>query len=198
MQLIAATNNAHKLIEIQRVLQPLGFTVLSMQQAGLAIEPEETGATFAENARIKAQVVCTACGKPVIADDSGLCVDALQGAPGVYSARYAGSHGDDAANNNKLLKALLDVPQPCRTARFVSAVCLAMPSGRLLEVQGACEGSIGFAPKGENGFGYDPLFYVGQRSFAEFSSAEKDACSHRGAALAKLVQALPAFIDGEN
>lgn len=124
MEFIAATNNAHKLAEMRRILVRMGHTVLSQREAGVLLEPEETGTTFEENAAIKAQAICEACQKPTIADDSGLCVDALDGAPGVYSARYAGVHGDDGANNRKLLAALQGVPAAQRTAHFTSAVCV--------------------------------------------------------------------------
>lgn len=131
---------------------------------------------------------------PCIADDSGLCVDALDGAPGVYSARFAGEHGNDSKNNAKLLDLLKDTPKEARTARFVSAVACVFPDGRELTVRGTCEGVIGYEQKGQNGFGYDPLFYVGERTFAEFSPAEKDAVSHRGNALRALVKELPAYL----
>lgn len=194
MQFIAATNNQHKLAEIRRILEKMGHEVQSLAEAGLAVDPEETGTTFAENARIKAQAVCAAAGVPAIADDSGLCVDALDGAPGVYSARYAGGHGDDQANNQKLLAELANVPQGKRTARFVSAIALAMPSGDVLEAEGHCEGEIGFTPVGSDGFGYDPLFYVDGRSFAQRTAEEKDAISHRANALADFAKALPGFL----
>ena len=132
---------------------------------------------------------------PCIADDSGLCVDALDGAPGVYSARFAGEHGNDDKNNQKLLSLLSDVPPEKRTARFVSTVACVFPDGRELVVRGECEGKIGYEKRGENGFGYDPLFYVGERTFAEFTPEEKDAVSHRGNALRALCKALPAYLE---
>lgn len=193
MEFIAATNNAHKLAEMQRILEGAGHTLQSLAGAGLAINPEETGQTFAENALIKARAVCQVAGKPAIADDSGLCVDALDGAPGVYSARYAGG-GGDAANNQKLLRNLQSVPAPLRTARFVSAVALVLPGGAALQTTGRCEGEIGFEQSGTNGFGYDPLFYVNGRSFAQMTDAEKDAISHRAVALAQFERQLPAFL----
>ena len=158
MEFVAATNNAHKLAEMRRILVRMGHTVLSQREAGVLLEPEETGATFEANAAIKAQAVCEACRKPTIADDSGLCVDALGGAPGVYSARYSGVHGDDGANNRKLLAALEGVPAARRAAHFTSAVCVWLPGGRHAVYVGRCPGAIGFEEKGENGFGYDPLF----------------------------------------
>ncbi|MGD9559117.1 MAG: RdgB/HAM1 family non-canonical purine NTP pyrophosphatase [Oscillospiraceae bacterium] len=194
MEFLAATNNAHKLAEMRRILESQGHTVKSLADAGLCIEPEETGATFAENAAIKASATCAVAGLPAIADDSGLEVDALAGAPGVYSARFAGPHATDAANNEKLLRLLKDVPAEHRTARFTSAIALVLPSGAQLETEGHCPGTIGFAPQGENGFGYDPLFYVGGSSFAQMSAAEKDAVSHRARALAAFAAQLPAFL----
>lgn len=212
MEFVAATNNAHKLCEMQRILARMGHTVVGQREAGVTLEPDETGDTFAENAQIKAREICKACGKPTIADDSGLAVDALNGAPGVYSARYAGRHGDDEANNDKLLQALADVPDAARGARFVSCVCVYLPNGRSLSCEGVCPGTVSRARKGTNGFGYDPLFIpnaVGvpdtvittpntcRRTYAELSAAEKDAISHRGAALQLIEQKLPAFLAGE-
>lgn len=194
MEFLIASNNTHKLKEIQRILKAQGHTVKSLAELHLSIDPEETGATFEENALIKAKEVCLASRMPTIADDSGLEVDALQGAPGVFSARYAGEHGDDTANNEKLLFELRDVPEEKRTARFVSVVTLVLPKGEVLSARGTCEGKIGFALKGINGFGYDPLFYVGKRSFAELSSDEKDAISHRGNALKEFAVLLPDFL----
>lgn len=208
MLICAASNNAGKLKELRRILERGGHTVKGLRELGIALDPDETGTTFAENARIKAEAFCRASGLPTVADDSGLCVDALDGAPGVYSARYAGVHGDDAANNAKLLLALRDVPAGDRGARFVSALCLLLPDGRRLEVTGECPGSIAFAGTGTNGFGYDPLFVpdrvglpgsgtaenTARRSYAELADAEKDAISHRGRAMQRLEQALPAFL----
>lgn len=209
MIVCAATNNAGKLRELRRILEKAGHTVKSLADLGVALDPEETGTTFAENARIKAAAFCLATGLPTVADDSGLCVDALGGAPGIYSARYAGGHGDDAANNQKLLAALRDVPAPQRAGRFVSAVCFMLPGMRALVVEGECPGAIAFGLTGDNGFGYDPLFVpnevglpgaaatapnAARRSYAELTAGEKDAISHRAKALAKLEKALPEFL----
>ena len=158
MIVCAASNNAGKLKELRRILEQMGHEVKSLRDLCIDLDPEETGTTFAENARIKAEAFCKASGLPTVADDSGLCVDALHGAPGVYSARYAGHHGDDAANNAKLLHEMADVPAGQRAAKFVSAICFMLPDGRALEVAGECPGSISFAETGSNGFGYDPLF----------------------------------------
>lgn len=195
MLICAATGNAGKLKEIRRILEAQGHTVKSQKELGITLEPEETGTTFAENARIKARAICEAAGLPTLADDSGLAVDALDGAPGVYSARYCGRHGDDEANNDKLLAALGDLPREKRSARFVSAVCLWLPDGRSLTAMGECPGWVGFERRGTNGFGYDPIFYVGEKSYAELTDEEKDGLSHRGKALALLEQAMEAFMD---
>lgn len=195
MDFLIATHNLKKRNELQRILSPLGITVLTADEAGVGLtDVEETGTTFEENALLKARSGCKEGGMPCIADDSGLCVDALDGAPGVYSARFAGEHGNDAKNNAKLLELLENTPAERRTAQFVSAVACVFPDGRELTVRGICKGMIGYEPKGTGGFGYDPLFYVGSRSFAEFSAEEKDAVSHRGNALRALVKELPKYI----
>ena len=208
MIVCAASNNAGKLKELRRILEQMGHEVRSLRDLGIDLDPEETGTTFAENARIKAEAFCKASGLPTVADDSGLCVDALHGAPGVYSARYAGCHGDDAANNAKLLHEMEAVPAGSRAAQFVSAICFMLPDGRTLEVAGECPGSISFAETGTNGFGYDPLFVpdriglpdgttienTARRSYAELTDAEKDAISHRGRAMEKLAEQLPTFL----
>ena len=199
MDFIIATHNKKKLAEMQRILSPLGVHVLTAEMAGCTLtDVDETGTTFRENALLKAKSGCEETGYPCIADDSGLCVDALDGAPGVYSARYAGEHGNDEANIQKLLAALDGVPVAKRTAHFACAVCVCFPDGRMLEVTGKCEGAIGFEKKGSDGFGYDPVFMVGERSFAELSAGEKDAVSHRGNALRLLAKALPSYLEKEN
>lgn len=208
MHFIAATGNAGKLAEFRRILAGMGHTVESQREAGLTLEPEETGATFAENACLKARAICEACGAATLADDSGLCVDALGGAPGVYSARYCGRHGDDEANNDKLLQELAQVPAEQRGAQFKSCVCVWLPDGRHFVWEGVCPGEIGFARKGRNGFGYDPLFIpacVGvdavraepnaeKRTYAELTAAQKDAISHRGMALRAMQAELPELL----
>lgn len=191
MDFIIATHNMKKRDELQRILAPLGVNVFTADEKGVDLsDAEETGTTFEENAYIKAECGCRESGMPCIADDSGLIVDYLDGAPGVYSARFAGVHGDDEANNDKLLALLEGVPDEKRTARFKSAVCCVFPDGRQITVSGVCEGKIGYKRLGDGGFGYDPLFMVGDRSFAEFSKEEKDAVSHRGNALRELVKIL--------
>lgn len=186
---VLATRNAGKIKELNALLAPLGVHV-----AGLDSYPEigdipETGETFLENARIKARAVCQATGRVSLADDSGLCVDALSGAPGVYSARFSGEHATDEANNAKLLAALAHVPERDRTCRFVSVVVAASPDGRELVAEGTWEGRVAFQPAGAGGFGYDPLFLDPDagKTAAELTAAEKNRRSHRGKALAGLV-----------
>ena len=187
MTFVIATHNAKKLKELKRILEPLGFDAVIREDLP---EVEETGTTFAENALLKAESACKVTGMPAIADDSGLVVDALGGAPGVYSARYAGEDATDRQRYEKLLEELREVPTEQRTAQFVSAVCCVFPDGKILTAEGACEGIIAFGPKGEGGFGYDPIFLVGERSYAEMTAEEKDSISHCGRALAKLAQEL--------
>ena len=197
--IVVATGNMHKLTEIEeilsRVLPDVRFVALG--QLGDFDDPEETGTTFLDNALIKAEAAVGQTGFPAIADDSGLVVDALDGEPGVYSARYAGVHGDDAANNAKLLENLADVPDDQRTARFVSVVALIDTDGLVTYGEGTCEGFVGHEERGTNGFGYDPLFLPDDtpgKTMAELSPEEKNAISHRFHAL----QALSAKLSGED
>ena len=210
MKVLAATNNAGKLKELRRILERMDHTVVSPKELGLTLDPDETGSTFAENARIKAEAFCQASGLPTVADDSGLCVGALGGAPGVYSARYCGRHGDDPANNRKLLETMANVPEGARGAKFVSAVCVLLPGGASHIFLGECPGRIGFAEQGTNGFGYDPLFIPDRvglpdgstapnaqgRTYAQLADGEKDAISHRGRAMAAMAEALPQILAG--
>lgn len=199
MKVIVATKNKHKLTEFSRILEPLGYQLISQEEVCPGIEVEEDGATFLENARKKAVEIFRRTGMPTIADDSGLCVDALNGAPGVHSARYADDEGDghdDKANNRKLLRELAGVPMEKRTARFVSAISFAIGEGELVECEGFCQGQIAFEALGDNGFGYDPLFLVEGGSFASIPGEEKDRISHRGNALRKLQALLEARRDG--
>ena len=198
MKLIASTNNTHKVIEFKRILEPLGYTVLSQKEAGIHIEVEETGETFEENAYLKAKSVYEASGLPTVADDSGIVVDALNGAPGVYSARYGGPALDDVGRYEKLLAEMENVPDSNRTARFVCAISLILSNEKVYSFTGVCEGKIGYAPRGENGFGYDPIFMVGDKSTAELSPAEKDKISHRGQALRKMEKLLRKMQNGES
>ncbi len=187
MKILIATHNKHKLNEMSRILAPMGYEVVTDSDIGIVLsEVEENGETFLDNARIKSRSGCKESGLPCIADDSGLCVDALGGEPGVFSARYGGEHGDDDANNKKLLAMLQNVPDEKRTAHFECTICVSFPDGKEITAKGICEGRIGHEKRGDNGFGYDPLFMVGDRSFAELSAEEKDAISHRGNALKAL------------
>lgn len=179
-----ATKNAHKVEEFRRMVGKLGIEVLCETDLDHPLEEvEETGTTFKENALIKARAAVKETGLVCIADDSGLCVDALSGEPGVYSARYAGAHGDDAANRKKLLDKMKNVPEEERTAHFSCAIACVFPDGREFTVEGKSEGKIAFEEKGTGGFGYDSLFLSPVGRFSEITGAQKDAVSHRGAAL---------------
>ncbi len=193
MRIVAATQNAHKIREMEQITADFGMEILSQTEAGLpGLEIEENGSTFEENSAIKALTVCRLSGLPAIADDSGLSVDALNGAPGIYSARYAGKEADDRANNAKLLDALKDIPVELRTGRYVSVITLAYPDGRLLTARGECTGVLLCAPRGKGGFGYDPLFVPDGTAltFAEMSAELKNRISHRAKALARLREIL--------
>ena len=192
MKVILASNNKHKLEEIKKILTPLGYEVVSQAEAGVNIDVEETGTTFEENAALKAQAVYDLTKTAVISDDSGLEVDFLGGAPGVYSHRYAGENATDADRCAKLLSELNGVETEKRTARFVCVLCFIDDKGEKLVIRGTVEGIIGTEPKGENGFGYDPVFMYGDRSFAELSSEEKNTVSHRADALKKFAAAIGA------
>ena len=194
MKICAATGNAGKLRELRRILEAQGHEVVSQKELGITIEPEETGTTFAENALIKAETICKASGLPTIADDSGLCVDALDGAPGLYSSRYAGPEGDAQRNIAKLLDALAGIPDERRSARFCCALVLLRHAEdpQPLIAEGRWEGRILHAPRGSNGFGYDPIFYLPEYgcTSAELSMEEKNKISHRGKALRAIKDAL--------
>lgn len=194
-RVLVASRNAKKLKELRRILDDAGVAgieLVSLDDVPPYEEAPETGATFEENAIAKARDGAVATGLPCVADDSGIEVDALNGMPGVLSARWSGRHGDDAANNALLLGQLGDVPDERRTARFVSTCALVLPDGTTTVVRGEWPGIIAREPQGEGGFGYDPLFHPdgGPRSAAELTPAEKDAASHRGRALAQLLPAL--------
>lgn len=184
MMLVLASDNRHKFQELQEMFRGTDVELVTKTEAGFTWEVEETGSTFAENAYIKAAATVEATGLAAIADDSGLCVDALGGAPGVYSARYTGNHADsDRARCELLLRNLAGAED--RTARFVSALCCVFPNGDVIHAQGVCPGRILEAPRGENGFGYDPVFLPDgfDRSMAELDMTEKNIISHRGRAL---------------
>ena len=187
MKLIIASNNKHKIVEIKSMIGEWFDTVLSQSEAGFFDDVEETGETFAENSYIKASAIADKFdGCAVIADDSGLMVDALDGAPGVYSARYCGVHGNDKANNDLLLKNLKE--ETNRSARFVSAITLIMPDGKVFSTEGTVEGEILFEERGTGGFGYDPLFLSIElnKTFGEATASEKNTISHRARALKNL------------
>ena len=171
--------------EMQAILAQYGVEIVLQSQLGLAIDPEETGTTFEENSELKARTVMEASGLPAIADDSGLVVDALNGQPGVYSHRF-GNKNSDEERCLYLLELMREVPDPRRTARFVSVITCLFPDGRSIVARGTCEGTILWEMRGENGFGYDPLFYVPEKdkTFSQLSGEEKNAISHRGNALA--------------
>ena len=199
MRIVVATGNPHKVDEIRAVLAPMGFVVVSLPELGRPVpaEPDEPGATFEENARIKARYYAAALGEPVLADDSGLEVDALQGAPGVHSAYWAGAEGSraerDARNNAKLVAAMKGLPEDRRRARFVCTMCVATPDGAVLvETRGEFEGSIVDEPRGAHGFGYDPHLWLADRGMtsAELPPDEKNAVSHRGRAVRRLAYLL--------
>ncbi len=191
MVFFVATKNQGKKREFLRILSPLGINVISEKDLDKPLgEVVEDGKTFEENALIKARFAAKETNLPSVADDSGLCVDAIDGAPGIYTARYAGEPTDNAKNNEKLLRVLKDVPMKKRTARFVSAVACVFPDGREFTVRGECEGKIAFELKGDKGFGYDPLFISELGCFGEISDEEKDSISHRGRALLKLKEKL--------
>ncbi len=184
MKLLLATNNKNKVHEFCTLLQSEGVEILSKSDVGLTSDVEETGATFAENAYIKAMAAMQATGLPSIADDSGLSVDSLDGKPGVLSARYTGNHDDsDRDRYELLLKNMNGIEDRC--ARFVCAICCVFPNGDVISVEGTCKGIIVFEPRGENGFGYDPVFCADgmEKTMAELSMAEKNRISHRGNAL---------------
>ena len=183
MRAVLASHNQKKIAELQTILGELGVEVISQREAGVDIEVEETGTTFEANARLKARAVMEATGLPAIADDSGLSVDALDGAPGVYSARYGGEGLDDTGRYKLLLA---NMPKgAARTAKFVSVITCCFPNGDVLTARGECPGTIAFAPMGEGGFGYDPVFFLPKlkKTFAQLAPEEKNAISHRGRAL---------------
>lgn len=196
MKFIIATNNKKKLLELERILKPLGIDAITAREAGVELDDvEETGTTFAENAFIKADAAFKKTGLPSVADDSGLCVDALDGRPGIYSARYAGDNATDEEKISKLLTELAGVEDEKRTAHFACAICCILPDGSKIEVEGRCQGKIAFEPCGDGGFGYDPVFMYGDKSYAQLSAEEKDAVSHRGQALRKLKAELEKYFE---
>ncbi len=189
-EIIIATNNQNKVREMKQKLSAFGINAISQSEAGIDIEVEEIGTSIEENSTLKAEAIYNIVHKPVIADDGGLCVDYLNGAPGIYSHRFAGENATDEDRRNKILKELEGVPDEKRTARFKCCICYIDENGEKHYFIGVAEGKIGFVSQGSNGFGYDPIFHYegGERSFAEFSPEEKNAVSHRGKALAQFVE----------
>jgi XTP/dITP diphosphohydrolase len=191
---VLATHNPGKLKEMAEILKKFHVEVVMPSDLGLDIDVEETGTTFAENAMLKAKAICAASGLPAIADDSGLCVDALNGAPGVYSARYGGEGLDDTGRYRLLLSNLRG--STTRAAHFASAIACAFPNGDELTAEGRCDGAIAFAPMGEGGFGYDPVFLVPEmrKTFAQMTAEEKNSISHRGRAMEKFAEKLETYL----
>ncbi len=191
MRVVLASNNAHKLEELRAILSQLDMQVVSQCEMGITIEPDENGSTFEENSYIKAKTILDACGLPTIADDSGLSVDALAGAPGIHSARYG---GDRCTNDRERLMFLLEnmkeIPDGARTAKFVCVITLLLPSGEKIVARGECPGEILHAPEGTSGFGYDPVFYIPEKgcTFAQMRPEDKNEISHRARALAALAE----------
>ena len=194
MKYVLATHNPGKLKEMGAILARFGVEVVSPKDLGLTVDVEETGATFAENAMLKAKAICAAAQLPAIADDSGLCVDALNGGPGVYSARYGGEGLDDRGRYMLLLNNMRG--QTTRAAHFACAIACAFPNGDTLTAEGRCDGTIAFAPMGEGGFGYDPVFFVPEKAktFGQLTAEEKSAISHRGRALESFVGKLETYL----
>lgn len=197
MKFILATQNPKKLAEMRAILADLGVEAVSEANLGVKLEVEETGETFAENSLLKAKAVMEATGLPAVADDSGLCVDALNGGPGVYSARFGGEGLDDAGRCRLLLEMLRG--QGDRRAHFHTTVTCAFPNGDVLQTDGEVRGTVAFAPMGEGGFGYDPVFFVPdkRKTFAQLTAEEKAAISHRGKALRAFREALADYLAGK-
>lgn len=194
MKFVLASHNKGKLAEMQAVLAELGIEVVMPAELGIDVDVEETGETFAENAALKAKAIMAASGLPAIADDSGLCVDALNGAPGIYSARYGGVDSDQA-RYRLLLENLRGAG--ARTAHFHTAIVCCFPNGDRLDAAGDCFGTIAYAPQGDNGFGYDPVFFVPElrKTFAQLTPEEKNAISHRGNALRAFAAELKTYLE---
>lgn len=196
---IIASNNKKKVEELDRILNPLGLCAVTAKSEGINLdEVEETGTTFAENALLKARAAFEKTGMPSVADDSGLMVDCLNGEPGVFSARYAGENANDEQRISKLLKNMQGVPTEKRTAHFVSSICCILDENTIITAEGICDGVIATSPRGNSGFGYDPVFVAnGDKTFAELSSEEKDKLSHRGKALRQLYSKLDDILNNK-
>lgn len=195
MKIVLASQNKHKLEEFSRIMEPLGIEVISQKEAGVDVNPDENGTTFAENAMIKAKAVYDKCKMAVVADDSGICVDALNGEPGIYSARYGGEAAkSDLERTLLLLSNMKDVPDDKRGAHFTCAIACIMPNGDEIVTEKYCFGTIAHEILGQGGFGYDPVFMVNGKSFAEVSGEEKDKISHRGQALRDFAEKLSDYL----
>lgn len=194
--IIIASNNKGKIAEIKDILAPLCIDIWSMEEKNIYMTVEETGRTFEENALIKATVICKAAGEWALADDSGLIVEALNGQPGVYSARFAGHNASDQANRCKLLDMMRDIPWDKRKAAFYCCMALVSPQGEVILADGRCDGYITYEEMGSNGFGYDPIFYVPQysKTFAQLDAAIKNNISHRARALRALMDKLSEYL----
>lgn len=197
MKYIIATNNQKKLIELERILSPLGINAVTAKQEGISLDDvEENGKTFKENSYIKAYAACQKSGLPAIADDSGICVDALNGEPGIYSARFGGENATDTDKNELILKKLEGIKD--RGAHYTCAVTCVFPNGDIIQVEDYCYGEISQKPEGNGGFGYDPIFLYDGVSFGNFTSEEKDKVSHRGKALRAFKQELKKYLEDKN
>lgn len=196
MKAVLASHNKKKIAELREILSEIGVEVVSQEELGLNLEPEENGTTFEENSAIKAKAIMQEAGIAAIADDSGLVVDALNGEPGVYSARYGGPDLDDTGRWKLLLKNMEGKTN--RACRFVCVVTCAFPDGSILSTRGECEGVVADGPSGEGGFGYDPIFYLPEwgKSMAELTAQEKNGISHRGQALKKFKTELEKKLNG--
>ena len=196
-KIVFATGNQGKMREVKKILADLNVDIVSMKEEGIQIDVDENGTTFAENAQIKATAIGAHTDAIVLADDSGLVIDALNGEPGIYSARYLGEDTSYRIKNQNLIDRLEGVPDEKRTARFVCAIAAALPDGTVLHTEGTIEGIIGYEERGENGFGYDPIFYVPKlgKTTAELTDDEKNAISHRGSALEKMKVLLREYIN---
>ena len=197
MKFIIATNNSKKLVELERILKPLDIEAVSPKEEGISLDDvEENGATFEENSYIKAYAACAKTGLPAIADDSGLCIDFLDGAPGVFSARFGGEGATDKDKNDLVLKKLKGADN--RAAHYACAITCVFPNGHAIKAEGKCFGEIALEPEGDGGFGYDPIFLYEGKSFGLFTAEEKDKVSHRGIALREFEKKLKEYLEGNN
>ncbi|MBQ7504037.1 MAG: RdgB/HAM1 family non-canonical purine NTP pyrophosphatase [Ruminococcus sp.] len=197
MKFIIATNNPKKLVELERILNPLGINAVTAKQEGISLaDVEENGKTFKENSFIKAYAACSKSGLPAIADDSGICVDALNGEPGIYSARFGGENATDSDKNKLILSKLKD--ETDRKAHYTCAITCVFPNGNIIQVEDYCYGEIATKPEGSGGFGYDPIFLYNGKSFGYYTAEEKDKVSHRGKALRAFKEELVKYLEDNN